>query len=139
MSSGIPTTDEAIAAIQRIMRRGGPAWGWFEIKDDTVQCTHESKDAPDFDGPTKHFICGDKGESAGWCIALYEYKTADGRPTDKLVMISWSPDNAPARSKMKHASTHNSFKTYVDNAKIIQCNDSGDLTAERVYEICEKK
>lgn len=39
--------------------------------------------------------------------AVYDlaYKTDDGRPQNKLVFITWAPDEAPIKEKMMYASS----------------------------------
>mmetsp|Transcript_28567 Transcript_28567/g.60042 ORF Transcript_28567/g.60042 Transcript_28567/m.60042 type:complete len:143 (+) Transcript_28567:86-514(+) len=40
-----------------------------------------------------------------------EFETADGRPTSKLVFISWNPDNSPVRSKMLYSGSKEALKS----------------------------
>lgn len=59
------------------------------------------------------------GESNAWCVfrscivkfpiaygsCLVDYSSKDGRPTDKLVYVTWNPDTAVIKDKMKYSST----------------------------------
>ena len=40
-----------------------------------------------------------------------EFKTDDGRPTSKIVFISWNPDTAPIRSKMLYSGSKEALKS----------------------------
>jgi cofilin len=44
-----------------------------------------------------------------------DFETKDGRPTSKMVFISWNPDTAPVRSKM----------IYSGSKEVIKCALSG--------------
>ena len=40
-----------------------------------------------------------------------EFESDDGRPTSKLVFISWNPDNSPIRSKMLYSGSKEAIKS----------------------------
>jgi len=84
-------------------------------------------------------------ETAGWyCFrthlakydiaygaAFVEYKSADGRATDKLVYVMWNTDDAKMKQKMVYSSTKvlNKFKTGVVKH---QASDSSDTTYNEI-------
>lgn len=65
-------------------------------------------------------------------------KTTDGRIQEKLVLISWCPDDAPALMKMPHAGTvGNLLKSFEGTySSCFHAADKGDLTYEAVVKHC---
>lgn len=60
-----------------------------------------------------------------------EFVSNDGRPTSKLVFITWSPDTAPIRSKMLYAGSKESIKAALNGVGInINCTDRSELDFE---------
>jgi len=68
-----------------------------------------------------------------------DYKTHDGRDSSKLVMIAWSPDTAPIRSKMTYAGSKDAFgRAMVGISVKITATDLSELTQEIVTDACQK-
>lgn len=68
-----------------------------------------------------------------YAVCDVDYKTPDGRPQDKLVFISWSPDDAPVRQRMVYASTKAAMTKCLDGVnKCLQCVEMADLEKEEV-------
>jgi len=73
--------------------------------------------------------------------ALYDmnFETKDGRPSNKLVMISWAPDTAKVRSKMLYAGSKGALSSALQGVGIkITATDMSELTAEAVLDACTK-
>ena len=57
-----------------------------------------------------------------------DFETKDGRPTSKLVFISWVPDTASVREKMLYSSSKESIKAALNGVGIhINATDSAEL------------
>mmetsp|Transcript_7918 Transcript_7918/g.14368 ORF Transcript_7918/g.14368 Transcript_7918/m.14368 type:complete len:171 (-) Transcript_7918:71-583(-) len=49
-----------------------------------------------------------------YCVYEHEYKTHDGRPTDKLFFMSWMPNNATPYGKMAYAEAKGVIRALLD-------------------------
>merc|ERR1712130_1041195 len=57
-----------------------------------------------------------------------EFQTNDGRPTSKLVFISWNPDTAGIKDKMIYSSSKESIKNVLNGVGIhINATDQSEL------------
>ena len=77
-------------------------------------------------------FCGDlpENESRYGLIDL-EFETTDGRPTSKLVFITWNPDTAPVREKMLYSGSKEALKTALSGVGIhVNCTDHAELDFE---------
>lgn len=60
-----------------------------------------------------------------------EFKTADGRPTSKIVFISWNPDTASVRPKMLYSGSKEALKSALVGVGIhINATDHSELDLE---------
>ena len=60
-----------------------------------------------------------------------EFETSDGRPTSKLVFITWNPENAPIRSKMMYSGSKEAMKAGLNGVGIhINSTDHSELDFE---------
>lgn len=60
-----------------------------------------------------------------------EFTTIDGRPTSKLVLITWVPENASVRNKMLYSGSKEALKSALNGVGIhINCTDRAELDFE---------
>jgi cofilin len=60
-----------------------------------------------------------------------EFETDDGRPTSKLVFITWNPDTASVRPKMLYSGSKEALKTVLSGVGIhINATDQSELDLE---------
>ncbi len=60
-----------------------------------------------------------------------EFETADGRPTSKIVFISWNPDTASVRPKMLYSGSKEALKSALIGVGIhINATDMSELDFE---------
>jgi len=60
-----------------------------------------------------------------------DFETKDGRPTSKLVFISWNPDSGSIRNKMLYSASKESIKTALNGVGIhINATDRSELDLE---------
>lgn len=69
-----------------------------------------------------------------------DFKTVDGRPTSKLVLITWNPDTASIRNKMLYSGSKEALKTALNGVGIhINATDHSELDLETsVLPVCRK-
>ena len=60
-----------------------------------------------------------------------EFKSTDGRPTSKLVLLTWNPDTASIRDKMLYSGSKEAIKTALTGVGIhINATDRAELDLE---------
>jgi len=60
-----------------------------------------------------------------------EFTTNDGRPTSKLVLLTWVPDDAKIKDKMIYAGSKEALKSALNGVGIhINCTDRQELDFE---------
>jgi cofilin len=60
-----------------------------------------------------------------------EFTSNDGRPTSKLVFITWNPDTASIRDKMLYSGSKEAIKSALNGVGIhINCTDRAELDYE---------
>jgi cofilin len=60
-----------------------------------------------------------------------EFKSTDGRPTSKLVFITWNPDSGSIRDKMLYSGSKEAIKTALNGVGIhINATDASELDLE---------
>lgn len=60
-----------------------------------------------------------------------EFKTTDGRPTSKLVLITWNPDDASIKPKMLYSGSKEAIKAALNGVGIhINATDHSELDFE---------
>ena len=69
-----------------------------------------------------------------------DFTTTDGRPTSKLVLITWNPDTASIRSKMLYSGSKEALKTALNGVGVhINATDRSELDFESsVLPACQK-
>jgi cofilin len=69
-----------------------------------------------------------------------DFETDDGRPTSKLVMLTWNPDTASVRNKMLYSGSKEALKTALPGVGIhINATDASELDLETsVLPTCRK-
>ncbi|KAL3922376.1 MAG: hypothetical protein SGILL_002238 [Bacillariaceae sp.] len=60
-----------------------------------------------------------------------EFKSSDGRPTSKLVFITWNPDSGSIRDKMLYSGSKEAIKSALNGVGIhINATDASELDLE---------
>ena len=95
----------------------------------------EKIDSADFDD----FLGALPEDDGRFCVLDFAYETADGRPTDKVVFVSWIPDTCKVKSKMKYAGTKEAVKSaFVGISVNINATDMSEITRDIIVEQCNK-
>jgi len=62
-----------------------------------------------------------------------EFETDDGRPTSKIVFLSWAPDTAKVRPKMVYAGSKEAIKRALVGVGIhLNATDRSELEFEQI-------
>ena len=73
--------------------------------------------------------------------AIYDmnFSTNDGRPGNKLVMVSWAPDSSSVKSKMIYAGSKDALSRALVGVSVkVTATDMSELTEEILVEACRK-
>mmetsp|Transcript_2771 Transcript_2771/g.3820 ORF Transcript_2771/g.3820 Transcript_2771/m.3820 type:complete len:142 (-) Transcript_2771:94-519(-) len=127
--SGIKVNSAAIKTFEAMKKNRTHKFLLFEIKKEKVVIMDEktgnkelnpSAGYPDF----IKALCVEK--HAAWGVIDYEAKKPDGSILNKLVLISWCPDDCGVRVKMLHGSTTNTLKSKLGIDKHIHASTPSD-------------
>jgi cofilin len=86
-------------------------------------------------------FCGELPEDdCRYGLIDIDFETVDGRPTSKLVFITWNPDTASVRNKMLYSGSKEALKTALNGVSIhINATDASELDWETaVLPACRK-
>ena len=118
------TNEEVAAAV---------AAGSLTVNDKTVELAKKGDETDTW--------CVFRSAIATFSIAygscFVDFTTKDGRPTDKLVYVTWNPDGASVKDKMKYSSTKvmNKFKS---TPLKHQASDTDDITYTEITGVVRK-
>ena len=69
----------------------------------------------------------------------HDYRTTDGRPADKIILISWIPDTSPVMKKMKYAGTKEAVKSALQGIAInLNATDMAEAALSEIEAACKK-
>ena len=106
----------------------------FKIENNAV-VPAEQIESPDFD----EFLGALPEADGRFCVIDFSYETADGRPTDKVVFVSWIPDTCKVRAKMTYSGTKEAVKSaFVGISVNINATDMSEITRDIIVEQCNK-
>ena len=68
-----------------------------------------------------------------YCLIDMEFETSDGRPTSKLVFVSWCPDTASVRNKMLYSGSKDALKSALVGVSVhINATDYSEIALDTV-------
>jgi cofilin len=124
-STGVVVNDEVVEAFND-----------FKLKKGTNKLRYfvyvMSKDKKSIEIEKRGSICADLPENdCRYGLIDLEFETDDGRPTSKLVFISWNPDTASVRPKMLYSGSKEAIKSALNGVGIhINATDHSELDLE---------
>ncbi|KAL7444402.1 hypothetical protein ACHAXM_012004 [Skeletonema potamos] len=130
-STGVSVDDEVIASFQKFKLQQDPyklRYFIYSIKDKKT-IVIEKQGARE---KTYEDLVEDLPENdCRYALVDLEFETDDGRPTSKLVLITWNPDTASVRPKMLYAGSKEALKTSLNGVGIhINATDHSELDLE---------
>ena len=127
--SGITVTDEVVTAYNELKLQHKNKYVIFRISDDYKEVVVDKYGGS---GSYSDFTAELTGSQCRYGIVDYEYQTADGRSTSKILFVVWAPDSAPIKAKMLITSTKDAVKKKLVGIGIeVQATDFSELQPER--------
>lgn len=135
MATGISVSDDVISLFDDFkLKRTKHKYLVLSIQDNEVklkdtlgkETTHEDFCAALDDNPC--YVCID-----------FDYTTTDGRPADKIILLSWIPDTARVKEKMKYSGTKEAVKSSLSGIGLnINATDKSECTTDVLIAECNK-
>ena len=130
-STGVSVDDEVASSFQKFKLQQEPyklRYFIYEIKDKkTSIISKQGERSKTYDDFVEEMP---ENECRNGLIDI-EFETDDGRPTSKLVFISWNPDTASVRPKMIYSGSKEALKSALVGVGIhINATDHSELDFE---------
>ena len=131
MSTGVSVDDEVASSFQKFKLQQEPyklRYFVYEIKDKkTIVISKQGERSKTYDD----FVEEMPENDCRYGLIDIEFETDDGRPTSKLVFISWNPDTASVRPKMLYSGSKEALKSALVGVGIhINATDHSELDFE---------
>ncbi|CAH1263976.1 uncharacterized protein [Branchiostoma lanceolatum] len=129
MASGIKISDEVVQAFDAVK---GHKFKYvtYRVSDDETQIIVESQvKESTWEDFQAHFPL----DKPLWAVYDFDYKSKEDHNRNKLVVLSWCPDELPIKKKMMHSSSTAALRKKC-NGVAYQANDRSDLSYESVKE-----
>eukprot|EP00343_Euplotes_focardii_P007621 CAMPEP_0205819672 /NCGR_PEP_ID=MMETSP0206-20130828/2130_1 /ASSEMBLY_ACC=CAM_ASM_000279 /TAXON_ID=36767 /ORGANISM="Euplotes focardii, Strain TN1" /LENGTH=142 /DNA_ID=CAMNT_0053113537 /DNA_START=52 /DNA_END=480 /DNA_ORIENTATION=+ len=137
--AGITMSQEALDAFEKVQgRRSKCRWATFKLAkkaDDGVVVgeIHDEKEEFSY----KQFADTVEKNAPRFAAVLYEFDAADGSHKEKVVLLSYIPDDAPVKQKMLMGSSIEMFKkSLIGWHKYQQASDLADLEEKAILKLC---
>ncbi|KAF9054900.1 actin depolymerizing factor [Panaeolus papilionaceus] len=106
MASGVTVNDKCLAVFQELKLKKAHKYVTFTISKDNTEIVVDSTSTnPDYDD----FIGNLPETECRWAVYDMEFEK-DGGKRNKLVFVSWSPDDAKIKQKMMFASSRDALR-----------------------------
>lgn len=130
-STGVSVDDEVASSFQKFKLQQEPyklRYFVYEIKDKkTIVISKQGERSKTYDD----FVEEMPENDCRYGLIDIEFETDDGRPTSKLVFISWNPDTASVRPKMLYSGSKEALKSALVGVGIhINATDHSELDFE---------
>lgn len=134
MATGIPCSADVATKFENMKLRSAASYMVMKIVDNEVKVIVEGKEKGENGGvqPFMEWLGeDDRMDECCYCVVDVAFTTADGRPTSKLVFVSWVPDTSKIREKMKYSGTKDAVLSQLQGAAIkLNATDISELGAE---------
>ncbi|KAF8182348.1 actin depolymerizing factor [Pholiota molesta] len=132
MSSGVGTNDECLTAFQELKLKHKHRYIIFTLNKDLTEIVVEkTSSAADYDD----FIADLPEVECRWAVYDFEFEKEGGGKRNKIVFISWSPDDAKIKQKMVFASSRDALKRSLNGIAVeIQGTDFSEVAFEAVLD-----
>eukprot|EP01041_Mallomonas_annulata_P009354 gene9354-19405_t len=137
-ATGISCSDDAVQAYNDFKLKRGEYIGMkyisFKVQGSTIVVDKKGSSA-EFSAFTSDL----PSNEPRYAVYDMDFTTTDGRPSNKVVQISWSPDTAKVKDKMVYAASKDAFlNAMVGLGTKIQATDMSELTVDIIMEACRK-
>ncbi|KAG2131848.1 actin depolymerizing factor [Suillus cothurnatus] len=132
MSSGVTASPECLKQFAELKMSKSLKYILFKLNNSrteiVVDKTSESSDY-------EEFLSNLPADGCKWAVYDFSYTLEDGSQRSKLCFFSWSPDTAPIRAKMVHASSKDALRRSLDGIAVeIQGTDLTEVAYETVLD-----
>lgn len=138
-STGVVAADDVSSTFQDFKLGKGEKLRYYIYKiEDQKTIVIEKKGTRD---KTYDDFCSDLPENEPrYGLVDLEFTSVDGRPTSKLVLITWNPDTAKIKPKMLYSGSKEAIKTALNGVGIhINATDHAELDFEAsILPVCQK-
>mmetsp|Transcript_264 Transcript_264/g.477 ORF Transcript_264/g.477 Transcript_264/m.477 type:complete len:140 (+) Transcript_264:87-506(+) len=134
--TGISVSDDVINEFNEMkLKRISPKFIVYSIVDGQIVTENRGETEASFE----EFISNLPADDCRYAIYDMDFTTTDGRPGNKLVMVSWAPDSAKVKSKMIYAGSKDALtRALVGVSTKITATDLSELTVDAMVEACRK-
>ncbi|KAG1857722.1 actin depolymerizing factor [Suillus subalutaceus] len=132
MSSGVIASPECLQRFGELKMSKSLKYILFKLNDKRTEIVvDKTSDNSDYE----EFLGNLPSDGCKWAVYDFSYTSDDGSPRNKLCFLSWSPDNAPIRAKMVHASSKDALRKSLEGIGAeIQGTDLTEVAYETVLE-----
>ncbi|KAJ7818504.1 actin depolymerizing factor [Mycena olivaceomarginata] len=130
MSSGVAPNPECLEKYQEL--KIGKKHKYIDNTEIVVLKTSQSNNYEEFIADLPEFECR-------WAVYDFEFEKEGAGKRNKLVFVSWAPDDAKIKAKMVFASSKDALRrALVGIAVEIQGTDFSEVAYEAVHDKCNK-
>ena len=136
-ATGISVADEVVSQFNEIkLQRIKVKYVVYKIENGSIVTERVSESAePTFE----EFLALLPPNECRYAIYDMNFSTNDGRPGNKLVMVSWAPDSSSVKSKMIYAGSKDALSRALVGVSVkVTATDMSELTEEILVEACRK-
>lgn len=132
MASGVGVNADCLTAFQELKLGKKTKYIIFSLnKEKTEIVVEKSSSSSDYED----FVEDLPGVECRWAVYDLEFEKEEGGKRNKLVFVSWSPDNAKIKDKMVSASSRDAIRrSLVGIAVEIQATEYSEVARETVLE-----
>ena len=128
--SGVTVSDQVITAYNELKTKKASRFLILVIENEKEVVIGEN--CTDRAASWESFVAKLPSDAPCYAIFDYEWNTPDGK-RDKILFISWNPDNAKIKQKMLYASTKGGVTQSLQGGyQEIAASDDGDLSVENL-------
>ncbi|KAG2343843.1 actin depolymerizing factor [Suillus weaverae] len=132
MSSGVIAAPECLQKFHELKMSKSLKYILFKLNESRTQIVVD-KTSGDLD--YENFLTNLPADGCKWAVYDFSYTLEDGSQRNKLCFFSWSPDSAPIRAKMVHASSKDALRKSLDGISVeIQGTDLTEVAYETVLD-----
>ncbi|KAG2135378.1 actin depolymerizing factor [Suillus bovinus] len=132
MSSGVAVASECFQEFQQLKMSKSLKYILFKLNDSRTEIVVDKTSG---NSDYEEFLDNLPADGCKWAVYDFQYKLEDGSQRNKLCFFSWSPDNAPIRAKMVHASSKDALRKPLDGIGVeIQGTDLTEVAYETVLD-----
>ncbi|WFD34123.1 cofilin [Malassezia cuniculi] len=132
MSSGVKVNQECLEQFQALKLRKNVKFIIYTLSSDNTEIiVGKTSDSTNFDD----FVTELPPTECRYAVYDFEYQKGDEGTRNKIVFVSWSPDDAKIKQKMLYASSKEAIrKALVGISTEIQGTDLSEVTYETILD-----